>query len=246
MLEEILNSYWFSQRETKVYLACLELGNAIASSIARHAWENRVTTYSILKELKTKWIINELQKNWVKYFSAISPKELIKQEEQKLEKLKSVLPELMAISNAYNNKTKVYYYEWIERLKDLFKEITDEWSNMSEPYLTFVWTLEMEKNMKKFLETEFVDYRMRQKNTTRAIVADNNSTYANYHTQNHDTLVISDPIFEMWNEIVLYWKNKIWILSYFSKEIYWLVIESEVLYKWLKWMFNIIRKAYKK
>jgi hypothetical protein len=61
----------------------------------------------------------------------------------------------------------------------------------------------------------------------------------------HSTLIIEDPIFEMWNEIVIYW-NKIAVLSYKKDEIYWLIIESEVLSKWLKSMFNLIWKAYKK
>jgi hypothetical protein len=61
----------------------------------------------------------------------------------------------------------------------------------------------------------------------------------------HNTLIIDDPIFEMWNEIVIYW-DRIAVLSYKKDEIYWLIIESEVLSKWLKSMFNLIWKGYKK
>ena len=246
MLTEKLKDYWFSSKEANIYIATLELWNALASSIARKSWENRWTTYTVLKELKQKWIIFEINKDWVKYFSAISPKELIKNEERKIEKLKNILPELMAISNIHNNKTKVYFYDWAEKLKMLFKQIVDEWDNMTDPFLTFVWTLEIDEKMKYFLENEFVEYRMKQKTKTKAIIADKNSRYAKYHEDKHDTLVINDPIFEMWNEIVLYWWWKIWVLSYFEKEVYWLVIESSVLYKWLKSMFNLIWKAYKK
>jgi hypothetical protein len=49
----------------------------------------------------------------------------------------------------------------------------------------------------------------------------------------------------MWNEIVLWW-NKIWILSYNTDKIYWLIIESKILWDGLKSMFNIIRKYNKK
>lgn len=245
MVQEILKNYWFSPKEAKVYLACLELGNAIASAIARKAWENRVTTYSILKELISRWVINELQKNWVKYFSAISPNELVKHEEQKLEKLKWVLPELLAISNAHNNKTKVYYYDWLNKVKKLFIEIVDEWDYLKEPFLVFVWTQNMDERFKEFFDWEFKEYRLKQKNPTKAIISDSTSNYSKYHQENHNTLIIEDPIFEMWNEIVIYWW-KIAILSYNKDEIYWLVIESNVLSKWLKSMFNLIRKTYKK
>ncbi|USN58875.1 MAG: hypothetical protein H6767_02015 [Candidatus Peribacteria bacterium] len=157
-----------------------------------------------------------------------------------------MLPELLAISNKYNSKTKVYFYEGFERLKELFKEIVDAGANMTEPYLTFVGTLEMEPHMKEFLETEFIEYRMKQNTPTKAIIADNNSNYAKYHVDKHDTLIINDPIFTMGNEIVLYEGNKIGVLSYFSKEVYGLVIESEVLHTALKGMFHLIWKAYKK
>lgn len=245
MLREVLKNYSFSQKEASIYLASLELGNAIASSIARKAWENRVTTYSILKELTSKWVINELQKNWVKYFQAISPEELIRHQEQKLEKLKWILPELMAISNAYNNKTKVCYYDWLNKVKNLFLEIVDEWDIIWEPFLVFVGTQNMDERFREFFDWEFKEYRLKQKNPTKAIISDSSSNYSKYHQENYDTVIIDDPIFEMWNEIVIYW-TKVAIISYNKDEIFWLVIESKVLSSWLKSMFNLIWKMHKK
>ena len=245
MLIETLKNYWFSEKEAKVYLACLELWNALVSSIARHSWEHRITTYSILKDLKKRGVATELTKNKVKYFSVIEPEQLLDQEEKKVEKLKKVMPELLAISNAFWNKPKVYFYEWFEKVKNLFKQIVDEWDNLSEEFLTFVWTQNMDKRFDDFFKNEFVEYRKFQKNPTKAIITKEKSNYWNYHQDMHNTLIIDDPIFEMWNEIVIYWKN-IAILSYKEKEIYWLIIESEVLSKALKSMFNLIWKAYKK
>lgn len=50
-LTTILQENGFTAKEAKIYLAALELGNAPASSIARHCGENRVTVYTILKDL---------------------------------------------------------------------------------------------------------------------------------------------------------------------------------------------------
>lgn len=245
MLTNILEDYWFSHKEAKIYLTCLELGNSIVSAIARHSGENRITTYSILKDLKKRWIANEITKNSVKYFSVISPERLLEIEKNKINKLENVMPELLAISNIFWNKPKVYFYEWFERVKDLFKEIVDYWDYLTEPYLTFVWTTDMDPRFDEYFSTEFIEYRKKQKTTTRAIIADNKSKYTNYHLDMYNTLIIEDPIFEMWNEIVIYW-NRIAVLSYKKDEIYGLIIESEVLSKWLKSMFNLIWKAYKK
>lgn len=44
----------FSEKEAKIYLACLQLKIANVSTISRYAQEKRSTTYSIIKELKKK------------------------------------------------------------------------------------------------------------------------------------------------------------------------------------------------
>ncbi len=246
MLTQTLKNYWFSQKEAKIYLACLELGNAIVSSIARHSWEHRITTYSILKDLKKRGIAFEVTKNNVKYFSVIEPEQLLEQEEKKVEKLKNIMPELLAISNAFGNKPKVYFYEGREKLKNLFLEIVKEGYSMTEPYLSFAWTLEIDNEMQKFLDSEFKKQREKVSISSKVIISDINWDYNRYHKKNYEHIIISDPIFEMWNEIVLYWKNKIWILNYSTWEIYWLIIESNSLFKTFKSMFDLIWKTYKK
>jgi len=247
MLIETLKNYWFSEKEAKVYLACLELWNALVSSIARHSWEHRITTYSILKDLKKRGVATELTKNKVKYFSVIEPEQLLDQEEKKVEKLKKVMPELLALSNAFWNKPKVYFYEGREKLQNLFLEILKEWNNMTEPYLSFTWTEDIDKEFEKFLIWEFKEKRNNIKIWTKIIMSDINWVYNKYHYEsNYETVTVSDPVFEMWNEIVLYWNNKIGILNYKAWEIYGLIIESDTLFKTFKSMFNIIWKAYKK
>jgi DNA-binding MarR family transcriptional regulator len=53
----------FSEKEAKVYLACLQLKIANVSTIARFTGEKRSTIYNIIKELQKKGIINEIDKN---------------------------------------------------------------------------------------------------------------------------------------------------------------------------------------
>lgn len=246
MLIDTLKNYWFSNKEAKIYLACLELGNTIASSIARKAWENRITTYSILKELKKRHIILEISKDWIKYFSAISPKKLLKNEELKIKKLKNALPELLALSNTYNNKPKVYFYEGVENLKNLYKDIIEEWKNSKNPYLSFAWTKNINHDIEEYLKWEFIKDREKVNIKSKVILSNTNWKYNEYHKDKYNHVIINDPIFEMWNEIVMYWTNKIGILNYTSGEIYGLSIKSKSLYKSLESMFNLIWKAYKK
>lgn len=106
-----LSNYGFYDKEAKIYLTMLELGSSIASTIARRAEINRGTTYSILEDLKRRGIVQDMIKDKVKYYSAISPEILFKQHEEKYEKIKAQLPEILAISNKFGSKPKTQFFE---------------------------------------------------------------------------------------------------------------------------------------
>ena len=245
MIEETLLSFWFSKKEITVYIATLELWSAAVSTISTKSGEHRVSTYSILKELKKKGIANEITKNNIKYYSVISPQELLKKEKTKVEKLNNILPELMALWNHHSQKSKVYFYEGKERLQELFWEIVDEWSFLKEPYLSFLWTTNLDPEFAKYLTNWFISHRSSQSHPTKVIIADTSSVYAQQNMEMHDSLVIDDPVFNMWNEIVIY-GDKVAVLSYNKDEIYGLVIESKILSSTLTSVFHLIWKAYKK
>lgn len=124
ILLETLQNYGLSEKEAKIYLATLEFWPTLASTIARHAGEKRVTTYSILKELTKKWYINQVKKNDIQIFSAISPEILCKQLENKYFKFKEVLPSFLSVFEKYNNKTKIQFFEGKEWLERMFAEFT--------------------------------------------------------------------------------------------------------------------------
>ena len=247
MLIKKLVELWFSKKEAKVYVANLSLWNALVSSIARQAWENRITTYSILKDFKQRGVAQELTQNKVKYFTVISPEKLLEREKQKYELLHSLVPELMALSENYDNKPKVYYYEGIERLKELFLEILEEGNSMGDvPFLTFIGTTKIDSKFETFLEETFVPLRLKCQTKTKAIVAKSISYYANYNKDVHDSVIVEDPLFEMGNEIVLYGKYKVAILSFSEGELFWIVVRSETFFRSLKNIFDLLWRAYKK
>ncbi|MEI8091824.1 MAG: helix-turn-helix domain-containing protein [bacterium] len=111
MLNQVLQENGFTGKEAKIYLATLELGSAPASSIARHAEENRITTYTVLKELCKKSIATEVIRGKIKYYTVISPKRLLKLQEEKSKKLEKMIPTLLAIADKHGNAPKIYFYE---------------------------------------------------------------------------------------------------------------------------------------
>jgi sugar-specific transcriptional regulator TrmB len=67
-----------------------------------------------LEDLKRRGVITEVTKNEVKYYSAISPDLLFKKWEEKYEKIKSELPELLAITNKLGNRPRTQFFEGFE------------------------------------------------------------------------------------------------------------------------------------
>lgn len=119
-----LEKIGLTEKETKVYLAALELGNATVIALGKKAGINRVTTYVILKSLMHKGLISSLEKGKKTFFVAESPEHLeyILEKEQrdleiKKEALEKTIPELKAIYNISDGKPKVKFYEGIEGLK---------------------------------------------------------------------------------------------------------------------------------
>ena len=107
-----LQNYGLSEKEARIYLTVLELGTSIASTIARRAEINRISTYTLLEDLTRDGIVNETSKAGVKYYSVISPDILLKHAEQKYENFKDKVPELLALAEKFgHDKTKIQYFE---------------------------------------------------------------------------------------------------------------------------------------
>ena len=250
MLIKLLTEYGLSEKEAKVYISCLELWHAPVSSIARNIQENRVTVYSVLKNLIAKGIAQTINKNKSTYYTVLSPDKLAENRESKCKIFKDKLPDFMAITSKFDNKPKVQFYEGLEGMKHVYEQIILSWTEMEkwESFLTFVGTTNIDEKLQKYLVDEFVPRRLKHKTKTKAIISKEslNQSYAKYNKSKHDSIVIDDPLFDIANEIIIHGKDKISMLMYNPNEMSALVITSQTLHNGLKSMFNLIWKAYKK
>ena len=128
MKEEALRKFGMSDREIRIYLALLELGEALASKISEKTDIPRTLVYDILENLMNKGIVSYVIKSNKKYFSAIHPNSLIQvlrnQENEKEELIKQALPELLILKNKKpKEKAKVEVYEDKEGIKTLFNDV---------------------------------------------------------------------------------------------------------------------------
>jgi HTH-type transcriptional regulator, sugar sensing transcriptional regulator len=243
MLDQLLQEYGLSKTEAQSYLATLELGTAPVSSIARRSGENRVTVYSALKNLVKKWIALETPKKWSTYYSVISPENLITHVKNKYTALEAALPQFMAIANKFDNKPKVEFYEWLEGLKNIY----DDHLTSKETLLSFLGVGEIEPKFKEYLYKVFLPKRVKAKIYAKVIVSGGKDSkiYANKDNKNlKETIMISDSLFKLDNEIVIYGTNKVSISMFSKNEMTGLIIKSKTLHDTLASLFDLTWKSH--
>ncbi len=122
---EILKNLGFEEREIKIYLALIRLGDSPALKISKEIWIDRTTTYDILERLIGRGIVSSYIKNKSKHFSALAPDKLLHHFKEKYSSLENILPELKRISNQTPQLVKCELFYGKEGLKSVGKDIVD-------------------------------------------------------------------------------------------------------------------------
>lgn len=130
MLEQELINIGINEKEAKIYLATLELGQSTVQQIAQKATVNRATAYFIIDALMQRGLVSSFHKGKKQYFVASDPErliEILEQEKETIEKkketLKKLLPQLQSLNNKQENKPIVKYYEGKEGIVSMVDEI---------------------------------------------------------------------------------------------------------------------------
>ena len=124
--EEALKELNLNNREIKVYLSLLMLGQSTVNSVAKKSNLNRVSTYDILKALLERGFVSYVIISGVKHFEAVEPSKFLDLLKEKQEKIEAVLPELESIKVSLTKKPQIEVYEEIGGLKSVFNDVLKE------------------------------------------------------------------------------------------------------------------------
>lgn len=131
-MNEELTNVGLGENESKVYIALLTVGPALASTISHEAKVKRPTTYLALENLKKQGLVSETMQGKEKQFKAEDPDRLIKLTRKMRRKvieaeiaLEKILPGLKAIRKKIIEVPKVTYYQGIEGVKAIIEEFTE-------------------------------------------------------------------------------------------------------------------------
>ena len=123
MIDKLLK-FGLAEKEAKVYLACLELGDSVASDIALKSNLPRTLVYDILERLIDLGLVSYSIKTNKKVFRAADPEEFLRIVREKEEAINEALPELKRLQKMKGVKRpKVEVYEGKEGMKTVMNDI---------------------------------------------------------------------------------------------------------------------------
>jgi len=137
MKREILEKLGLTKSEIDIYLALIELGNSLASKIAKKCALHRTNVYDSLDKLIKKGLVSFIIRENRKYFFAAEPKKLLKilegkKEEIKKEEneLKGIISELKKKKQLSEEKIEAQIYKGKEGFRTVMEDILEsskEW-----------------------------------------------------------------------------------------------------------------------
>ena len=121
-LENTLETLGLDKKQSKVYLACLELGGATIQELSEKSGVKRTSIYNFLGDMKEKGFFTEIKKQGKTLVIPEDPKLLVEKAKENLKKIESLLPELKGIFNLPGRKPKVRFYEGEKGVEDAYRD----------------------------------------------------------------------------------------------------------------------------
>lgn len=237
MLIKDLQNTGLSEKEAKVYLASLELGQSNINQLAKKSEVKRTTIYDLLASLKEKGLISETKKGKKTLYFAEDPRALLNRLEEKKTVLSKIMPQLLSVTNLLSQKPSIRFFEGIEGIKEVYKD-TLNYPNQE----ILAWASE---DATKHFEVDwlwnyYVLKRVENRIWERTIAPnvkymEKLKTYDPKHLRK--IKLINPEKFLIDAEINLYGKRNIGIMAF--KEKIGLIIESPTIFTTLKSIFEI-------
>lgn len=246
-IEKVLsNNLNFSEKETLVYLALLELGSSKPTDVAKKTDLNRTTVYDICDSLRKKGIVSSYKKKSNTFFTALEPNRLIdylerekedniQQIEHHKDKVQALLPELISLQDISSTKPKVKFFEGEKGIREAYEDTL----TCKDKILAYANIETTNKSVPGFFP-EYYKRRAKKGIPIYAILTDNE---ASRQRAALDTKELRQSKFwpkkdETYTPEVNIYNNKIMIVS--LKEKMAIIIESKELADLQKLIFNLV------
>lgn len=123
---QTLTQYGLTDRQAKVYIACLELGIASIQEISRKVHIARSSCEATIGQLLERGFVTSYRHKTVRKFSPVDPRQIVKVAEQKVGGLINALPDLTGIFLKNKTIPSVRLYEGKKAMESILEEILAE------------------------------------------------------------------------------------------------------------------------
>lgn len=240
--DSIFLNIGLTENETKAYRRLLEYGELSPSDLAKLTGITRQNTYTVLKSLDKKGLIEVIDRRKKLAYRSLHPQKLSDYiVNQKLDievaenTLNASMPALKGLFNLSNSKTSVSYFEGIEGIKTILEDALRD-----KPKEVMVFqSIYDQKRLGKYLES-YVRRRAFAGIKTRMISPSKNvnGQILNEKSLNRKTKYIPEEHFSLGAE-VSFSENLVVILS-LEKKIFGTVITSREVARSFKTIFDLI------
>lgn len=220
-LHQVLEEFGLSEREAKVYLAALELGEASVQEIAKKAGLERTGTYYLIEALIREGILNKIDKDRTLYIAA-EPQVILDLAKRKKQLIEEHFSEFKALYNISDKKPKVRLYEGIEGIKTIFEKTLEK----NEEILAFT-SFAVGHDYVDEWGHEYVKRRAKKGISMRDIAEDSPESQdhkAHDKEEKRETRLVPKDKFPFTNEINIL---SDWVMIVSWKDMIGLVVESK-------------------
>ena len=133
VIKNSLEQLGLSAAEISLYQASLRLGAKPASILARTVGLQRTRAYDVLHHLESRGLMERIERNKIRYFSASSPERVLALLDQRqnafqeqIQSFKSILPQLLNAKGEEYFNLEVRRYRGAREIKDLLSHFIDK------------------------------------------------------------------------------------------------------------------------
>lgn len=154
----MLQKLGLDDKSSRLYLSALELGETLLQPLARHAKVKRPTLYELLPHLHELGLIAYGRQGKRRTVIAQDPAKLIYLQEERLKALRGLMPQLMSKYNRAGEQPKVFSYEGVVGIKQVYEDTLAE----EFPMRSFLQPREVNKEVDEYLAKSYMPRRAKK------------------------------------------------------------------------------------
>ncbi|HSW79579.1 MAG TPA: helix-turn-helix domain-containing protein [Candidatus Saccharimonadales bacterium] len=240
----LLEQFGLSDKESALYIALLELGQADVAAIAKKADVKRPTAYVLLDTLREKGFVS-LQDGGSRQFQAEDPRKILAFERSKVAQLEKVLPGMLGLASTSELKPGTRFFSGKDGIKAVYEESLLQ---LAGSEMLAIGNAEaVERSIEDF-QTWYIKRRAELGIPMRAIIPatpDGLKVAVRDAEELRETRLIEPGDFTEPVEVNIY-GNKVSAVSFVENELIGVIIESKVLANVHRQIFELLWRSARK